>query len=356
LDGDELSFISEFLPAESLAERLANLSGEEQSWVRTSLHYPSDSVGAYMGRDMVLVHEDETLKNVLKALRKKGELPEQCDKLFVINRHGELVGILPMEKLLLCTPSTQVADCMAADVVTFMPEENAFQAAGAFERYDLVSAPVVNERHRPVGRLTVDVIMDVVRVANTEDALNSAGLKREEDLFAPIWDSARNRWLWLSCSLLTAFLAAYVIGLFEETIARYVALAALMPIVAAIGGNTGNQTTTLVVRALALEQINRGNVRHLARKELGLSLLNGAVWGSVVGLFALLVYQDIQLAMVIALAMVITLILAALFALSIPLSLQYLNRDPALGSSVLVTAFTDSIGFFIFLGLATLLL
>jgi magnesium transporter len=188
------------------------------------------------------------------------------------------------------------------------------------------------------------------------DALNAAGMAGQEDLFAPVWNSAKNRWLWLSLSLITAFIASRVIGLFEQTIEQFVALAALMPIVAAIGGNTGNQTTTLVVRGLALAQINESNRRQLVRKEMTLSLLNGLVWGAVVGLFALIFYQNWALAGVIALAMQITLLLAAALGLAVPLILQASNRDPALGSGVLVTALTDSLGFFIFLGLASLAL
>jgi magnesium transporter len=245
---------------------------------------------------------------------------------------------------------------MSQDYVSFQAEDSAAHAARAFERYNLVSSPVVNSRGRPIGRLTVDEVMDFIRDDISEDALNAAGLQGEEDLFAPVWNSARNRWLWLSLSLLTAFVASRVIGLFEDTIAHFVALAALMPIVAAIGGNTGNQTTTLVVRGLALSQINDGNRRQLISKEMKLSVLNGLVWGSVVGLFAYIFYGNFTLTLIIAAAMILTLLLAAILGLAIPLTLQSLKRDPALGSGVLVTALTDSMGFFTFLGLAALFL
>jgi len=354
LDAEDLSYLTDVLPEELLQNRLAALTGEEKAWVSQSLEYGEDSVGALMGKDMVLIKQEATLKEVLKMLRGQEELPEQSDKFFVVDRRGHLSGVLTWQSLVLNQPKQLVSEVMAREVVTFDADEEASNAARAFERYDLVSAPVVNSRGRPIGRLTVDEVIDFVRDDISEDALNSAGINSEEDLFAPVWHSARNRWLWLSLSLLTVFAASRVIGLFEATIAQFVALAALMPIVAAIGGNTGNQTTTLVVRGLALSQIDGSNVKHLVRKELILSLLNGVVWGSVVGLFAYVFYADLILSGVISLAMLLTLFLAAVLGLAIPLTLQSMKRDPALGAGVLVTALTDSLGFFIFLGLAAM--
>lgn len=356
LDAEDLSYLTDIIPEAMLQQRLDALTNEEQAWVSQSREYADDSVGALMGKDMIVVRDDQSLKAVLKDLRGLDEIPEQNDKLFVVDRRGHLVGVLPWQSLVLNAPKQLVSEVMARDVVTFEPGEKASNAARAFERYDLVSAPVVSSRGRPIGRLTVDEVIDFVRDEISEDALNSAGINSEEDLFAPVWHSARNRWLWLSLSLLTVFFASRVIGMFEETIAKFVALAALMPIVAAIGGNTGNQTTTLVVRGLALMQIDSSNIRHLIRKELTLSVLNGLVWGSVVGLFAYVFYQDINLMFIIAVAMMITLLLAAVLGLAIPLTLQSMKRDPALGSGVLVTALTDSMGFFIFLGLAAMFL
>ncbi len=356
LDVDDLACLGDWLPDDLLRSRQAELNRDDQAWVRQSMGYPDDSVGELMIRDMLTLQETLSLQQVLDNLRGRKNLPEQNDKFPVINRHGLLVGVLPWQALVLNDPEKQVSDVMAREVVKFSPDDSAAEAARAFERYNLVSAPVVNNRGRLLGRLTVESIMDFVRDDISEDALNAAGLEREEDLFAPVWNSARNRWTWLALSLLTAFLASRVIGQFEETIARFVALAALMPIVAAIGGNTGNQTTTLVVRGLALGQINASNRRQLVRKEMTMSLLNGVVWGGIVGLFTLVVYANWQLAGVIALAMQLTLLLAAILGLAIPLTLQSLNRDPALGSGVLVTALTDSLGFFIFLGLASVLI
>jgi magnesium transporter len=245
---------------------------------------------------------------------------------------------------------------MVRDFVQFNPSENAQDAAAAFERYDLVSAPVVDDDGRLVGRMTVNAVMDYIRQAQDTEMLTAGGLREDEDLFASVWKSVKNRWTWLAVNLVTAFIASRVIGAFEHSIAQLVALAALMPIIAGIGGNSGNQTITMIVRALALGQITRDSARKLFVKELGVSVLNGVIWGSVVGVFAVLIYHNWALGAVMTAAMLLNLLLAALMGVSIPLLMDKLGRDPALGSSVLITAITDSGGFFIFLGLATLFL
>ena len=219
-----------------------------------------------------------------------------------------------------------------------------------------MSAPVVDDDGRLVGRVTVNAVVDYIRASQDFDMLSAGGLREDEDLFASVWKSVKNRWLWLAVNLVTAFIASRVIGLFENSIAQLVALAALMPIVAGIGGNSGNQTITMIVRALALGQITRENFRKLFMKEIGVSVLNGFIWGTVVGLFAFLIYKNWELGVVMTAAMLLNLLLAAVMGVSIPLLMEKLGRDPALGSSVLITAITDSGGFFIFLGLATLFL
>ncbi len=356
LDADEIVFLGEFLPEPVLNDRLQELTGEDKVWLTKALQYNTDSVGAMMDQDMLLIKQNASLEQVITQLRQHKEVPPQSDKLFVTDHKGCLVGVLQWHSLVMNDPEQKVSRLMSRDFVSFQPDDTASHAARAFERYNLISSPVVNRRGRPIGRLTVDEVMDFVRDDISDDALNSAGLHGEEDLFSSVWNSARNRWSWLFLSLLTAFAASRVIGLFEETIASYVALAALMPIVAAIGGNTGNQTTTLVVRGLALSQINNNNRRQLISKEMKLSALNGLVWGTSVGLFAYIFYGNLKLTLIIALAMALTLLLAATLGLAIPLTLQSFKRDPALGSGVLVTALTDSMGFFIFLGLAALFL
>jgi magnesium transporter len=263
-----------------------------------------------------------------------------------------LIGSVGLGALLIAGPESSVAKVMDADVRRFRPYDEAHEVATAFERYDLLSAPIVDERGKLIGRVTADAVMDFIRTSSDNDVLSLAGLRKAEDLFAPAIDSARNRWPWLAVNLATAFVASRVIGAFEQTIQQLVALAALMPIVASIGGNTGNQTVALMVRGLALDQITAGSGWHLLRKELTVSLLNGAVWGTLVGAFATLVYRSIPLGVVMTGAVLLNLVIAALVGVFVPLVLHRLDRDPAQGSSVMLTFVTDSMGFLLFLGLA----
>jgi magnesium transporter len=276
-----------------------------------------------------------------------------------IHRHEVLKGALPLTRLLLNEPDARVADVMQRDVLSLQALDEASEAAQAFERYDLISAPVVDARGRLIGRLTVDEVVDVIREEGESEALSAAGLREDEDLFASIWNSAKNRWLWLGVNLGTAFFASRVIGAFEGTIERVVALAALMPIVAGIAGNSGNQTMTLFIRSLALGQVTSGNTQRLVRKELLIALANGLVWGGIAGAFTYLLYRETPhgplLGLTMTMAMVLNMLLAATVAMAVPLLLQRAGRDPALGSSVLLTFSTDSMGFLIFLGLASVL-
>jgi magnesium transporter len=245
---------------------------------------------------------------------------------------------------------------MKTDMLVLHDGEEAQEAAQAFERYDLVTAPVTNERGQLVGRVTVDAVLDFIRQRSEAERLNLGGLREEEDIFASVWASARNRWTWLAINLVTAFVASRVISVFEGTIEKLVALATLMPIVAGIGGNSGNQTITMLVRAIALGQVNPASAKKLLVKELAISLLNGLVWGGIIGGFAMLLYNSVALGIVMTAAMTLNLLVAAIFGVLVPLMMMKLGRDPAVGSSVLITAITDSGGFFIFLGLATLIL
>ena len=356
LDADDLTELAEAVPEEILTEVLQSLDARDRDWLQATMAYPEDAVGHLMSQDVLTVRENQRVEQVLLLLRGRDDLPSNTDSLFVVDSRHLLKGVLPLRALLLNDPQKQVAELMLAEPVIFHCNEDAADAARAFERYDLVSAPVVNERGKLVGRLTVDEVIDYIREESEEDALNMAGLRGDEDLFAPIWDSARNRWLWLSINLCTAFIASRAIGLFEDAITQIVALATLMPIVAGIGGNSGNQTTALVVRGLALGEITPENTWHLVFKEIGVGLLNGMVWGGTVGLFAYLLYWNLPLGLVMAAAMLLNLLLAALMGVAIPLILHRLGRDPALGSSVLLTFITDGMGFFIFLGLATVFL
>jgi len=356
MDGDDLSYIADDIPELILKQRLDSLTAEDKNWLNESLQYSEDTVGFLMSNEVVIVRQNISIAEVQTYLRNLAELPVHNDKLFVTDRRGILVGTLSLQSILLADPGDLVEKVMAVDIVRFSPEEDAMEAADAFERYDLASAPVVNERGKIVGRLTVDVIVEYIREYSSDDVINMAGVNQQEDLFAPIVDSAKNRGTWLLINLFSAFISATIIGVFEATISQIVALAALMPIVASVAGNSGNQTTALVIRGLSKNRLHGHSFLTLLRKEISISLLNGLVLGVCVGLFALLLYHRWQLSIVIAVALCMTLIVAAILGLSMPMVLQKFGRDPALGSSVLQTATTDSTAFLIFLGLASLFL
>jgi magnesium transporter len=356
LPADEIAAIADDLPQEVIDDVFESLPVEEREQLRAAMSFDEDMVGAWMDFDDVQVRSDVTLEVVLRYLRRFDELPTQTDQLFVVDRNEILLGVLPLNKLIVSDPDAHVADVMQPPVVKLLQHENVETAASAFERYDLVSAPVVDTNGKLVGRVTVDEVLDFVRQRGEEEMLAQAGLREEEDVFASVWKSFQNRWTWLAINLVTAFIASRVIGVFEGSIQRLVALAALMPIVAGIGGNSGNQTITMIVRAAALGQVTREQSRQLIRKELTVALLNGLIWGGVMGIVAVLLYHQVSLGLVMVLAMTLNLMLAAMMGVLIPMTMMKFGRDPAVGSSVMITAVTDSGGFFIFLGLATLLL
>jgi magnesium transporter len=357
LEADEIADLAPDLPAEVVQDVIRALPQEERVLLRAALSYDEGTVGALMEFDQVTVREDVTLEAATRYLRALDELPAHTDQLFVIDRGGKLRGTLPLARLIVSDLERMVGDVMVPESVKLHPEDRAEDVAQAFERYDLVSAPVVDLiTGSLVGRVTVNAVMDHIREKSDESRLAEAGLSKEEDVFAPVWNSFKNRWTWLAINLVTAFIASRVIGAFEGSIEKLVALAALMPIVAGIGGNSGNQTITMIVRALALGQIQANFLIKLLAKELGVATLNGVVWGSLLGVAAYLLYGNVALGGVLALAMLLTLLLAAAMGVSIPLIRARFGRDPAVGSSVLITACTDSGGFFIFLGLATVFL
>jgi magnesium transporter len=356
LDTDEIADLAPDLPREVMQDVFKSMSPEEREQLRAAMSYPEGTVGALMDFDMISIRDDVSVEVVLRYLRRLDEMPDHTDQLFVVGHAGELKGLLPINRLLVTDPETPVSTVMQPERVKHHPPDKAQDVASAFERYDLVSAPVVDEQGRLIGRVTVNAVMDYIREETDNDMLSAGGLLEDEDLFSSVWRSVRNRWTWLAVNLVTAFIASRVIGLFEGSISKLVALAALMPIVAGISGNSGNQTITMIVRALALGQLTAGNARKLFAKEIGVSALNGLIWGSVVGLFAFLIYHNWQLGVVMTGAMVLSLMLSAVMGVTIPLAMQKLGRDPALGSSVMITAITDSGGFFIFLGLATVFL
>lgn len=356
MDSDELAYLVEDLPTYVVHEVLQTRDEEERAQFQAAMSYEDHQVGSLMDFDVVSIRADVTCEVVLRYLRRFERLPEHTDKIFVVDENDVLQGVLPIRKLLISDPDDEVEQVMARDVVIFRPEDDAEEAAQAFERYDLITAPVVDGEKKLIGRLTIDQMVDVIREESETDMLNMAGLNDEEDLFAPVWDSVKNRWVWLAVNLVTAFIASRVIGAFENAIAQIVALAALMPIVAGIGGNSGNQTITMIVRAMANSQISTSQARLLLRKEISVALVNGLIWGSVMGMLSWFLYDSIGIGLVMVVAMTLNLLLASVLGVAIPVVLDKLNRDPALGSSVLITAVTDSGGFLIFLGLASLLL
>ena len=356
LDPEDLAFVSMSLPDDLRARVYAQLEAAERSVFEESIQYDPHSVGHYMTREWVEADERQTVGELLNHLRERGALPPQTDHVFVVDARHVLRGTIAVPTLLVQPPSAPVTGLANEEFVSFSPTDEAEAAVGAFERYDLVSAPVVDERGKLVGRLTVDAVMDIMRDASSLQALRTAGLNQDEDLFASLWDSARNRWPWLAVNLVTAFIISRVIGQFEHVIGQLAALAALMPIVASIGGNTGNQTMALVIRSLATDQVQASRGRQLVSKELTIGMVNGLTWGLLVGLFAVFMYSQVSLGLVMTGAVLLNLVVAAIAGVLIPLGLQAAGRDPAHGASVLLTFVTDGMGFFLFLGLARVFL
>lgn len=356
LDIDEQIYLVQHLPRDLTGRLLATLPPSERARVRQVMNYAHDRVGSIMEFEVITVRPEVTLATVQRYLRRLGKMPENTDKLFVTRRDMTLVGELELTTILLSPAQSTVETVMESEPVTFHPEEESEKVARTFERDNLVSAAVIDQQGKLMGRLTIDEIVDVVYEETDSDLRRMGGLSAEEDVFAPVTKAVKTRWAWLAINLCTAFIASRVIDGFEHTISQLVALASLMPIVAGIGGNTGNQTITMIVRALALQQIQPGNFSFLILREMGVALINGLVWGGIMGCVTWLLYSDPHLGAVMTLAMVLNLLVAALMGVLIPMIMVKFGRDPAVGSSVMITAITDTGGFFIFLGLATIFL
>jgi magnesium transporter len=356
LDTDDIAELLGELDEERRQAVLAKLDQADQAEVRSVLSFPEGSVGSMMDLDFLSIREDTSLEAVLRLLRRQKSLPAEINQLIVVDRSGHLRGVLSLDQLLLSDPEKPVREVMTAEPTFFYTGDAIDDAVSAFEKYDLLSAPVVNLHKQVVGRIPVDAVVDAIKARAQSESLRQVGLREEEDLFAPVMPSAKNRWPWLALNLCTAFVASRVIGAFESIIEQLVALAALMPIVASIGGNTGNQTVALVIRGLTLNQLGPTQLRKMFSKEFAIATINGALWGSVLGVATLLLYHQWPLALVIAAAVLLNLWVAAAAGVLIPLTLQRFGRDPVMGSSVLLTAMTDSMGFFIFLALAAVFL
>jgi magnesium transporter len=357
MDLDDLADLVQDLPDTITWEVINSLDKQHLKRLEAVLSYPEDTAGGLMNTDTVTIRAEVTLDVVMRYVRRiKEKLPEQTDSLMVVNRDDKYLGVLPLTKLLTGEPTDIVAEVMSLDVNAIPATWSEREVAMLFEQHDLLSAPVVDEDGKLLGRITVDDVVDVIREEGEHHFMGQAGLSAEEDMFAPVTVSARRRALWLGVNLITAFLASWVIGLFEATIEKVVALAVLMPIVASMGGIAGSQTLTLAIRGLALGQLSKKNARLLMTKELAVGLLNGVIWAAVVALVAGFWFNSTDIALLIATALTINLVFAALTGAGLPLLLDRMGIDPALAGGVLLTTVTDVVGFLAFLGLATLFL
>ncbi len=356
LETDDLADFLNDLPDVVIHEVLQSMDEQDRQRLESVLSYSEDTAGGLMNTDTITVRPDVTLDVVLRYLRLRGALPEMTDALFVVDRNDHYMGMLPLIALLTQSPALTVAEVMTSGVAPIAAEMSASDVASTFEHHDLVSAPVVDDQQKLLGRITIDDVVDVIRDEGEHSLLSMTGLDEEEDMFAPVAVSARHRAVWLGINLMTAFLASWVIGLYQSTIQQVVALAVLMPIVASMGGIAGSQTLTLVIRGIAVGKIGDSNARKLLFKELAVGLLNGLLWAVVVAVITVLWFDNYRIAGVIAIAIVINLLVAALAGAVIPMLMRKLGADPALGGSVLLTTVTDVVGFMAFLGLASFLL
>lgn len=356
MEVDDLADILEDIPERVTNQVLLSLDQQNRQRLEAVLSYPEDSAGGLMNVDTVTVRPDVELDVVLRYLRLRGELPENTDSLFVVNRYNEYMGTLSVADLLTHDIETAVAEIMASDATSIQADMHENSVAKLFEERDLVSAAVVDENNKLIGRITIDDVVDVIRDQADHNIMSLAGLDEEEDVFGPIVPAARRRALWLLVNLGTAILASWVINRFQVTLDKIVALAVLMPIVASMGGNAGSQTLTLMVRGLALGQVESSNARWLLGKEIAVSLINGFVLASLTSLITYLWFQDLQIAMIIGIALIINMFIAAVSGVLIPLYLKKRGTDPALAGNIVLTTVTDVFGFMVFLGLATLLL
>ncbi len=356
LDTDDLADLLSDLPGAVIHEVLRAMDLQNRHRLEAVLSYPEDTAGGLMNLDPVTVRADVSLDVVLRYLRLRGTIPDLTDSLMVVNRYDKYLGLLPLTTLLTNDPDMTVAEVMDREIEGIRADLPDVGVAKIFQDRDLISAPVVDESGRLLGRITIDDVVDVIRDEADHSLMSMAGLDEEDDIFAPVLPSATRRALWLGINLVTAFLASWVIGLFQGTLEKVVALAVLMPIVASMGGIAGSQTLTLVIRGLALGKIGKSNSRWLMFKELAVGSLNGLLWALVVAVIAMAWFQSTNIGLIIGAALIVNLVCAALAGFSIPMILQRFGIDPALAGTVLLTTITDVVGFMAFLGLGTLFL
>jgi magnesium transporter len=355
LDTDDVVDLLQQLPEHVSNDVLRGMNSENRSRLEAVLCYPEDSAGGLMNTDTVTVRADVTIDVVLRYLRRHRSLPEMTDNLLVINRSQEFIGILPINKLLVSDLNQTVREVMTTDTQIIHASIDEEDVAKIFERHDLVSAPVIDNHGKLIGRITIDDVVDVIRDTADHSMMSMAGLDEEEDTFAPAFKTGRRRAIWLGINLVTAFIASAVIGLFSDTIERLVALAVLMPIVASMGGIAGSQVLTLVIRGQALGHISSSNIGWLLNRELAVGFFNGLLWAAVIAGITLFWFDDALLAGIIAAAIIINLVVAVLSGAALPIILKRKRIDPALAGGVILTTITDVVGFFSFLGLASIL-
>lgn len=355
LDVDDIADLLQSLPETLIVETLSGMDRQQRERVEAVLAYDEDTAGGMMDTQALTTRANVSVDVVLRYLRMQDDLLPLTDSLFIINQFGNYLGVLPISKLLTSQP-----DQMVSEIIEESPAIDANMAssevAQLFEDRNYISAPVVDEKGKLLGRITIDDVVDVIRDESEQSMMNMAGLDKEEDLFAPVLSSVRRRALWLGTNLLTAFLAAWVISKFSRTIEEAVALAVLMGIVPSMGGIAGSQTLTLVIRSLALGQISKSNTGSLITNEMLLGLINGVIWALIVFAISALAFNDTSIGIVIGIAMLLNLLIAPLVGVTLPIALRKMGIDPALAGSVLLTTATDVVGYAAVLGLATLLL
>ncbi len=356
LESDDFVDLLHVIPEPLYSEVMASIDVQERNRLASALSYDDDTAGGLMSLDVLTIQATQSLDDVLQDLRKRGSMPKATDNLFVVDQLDIFQGILPLSVLLTRDPLAMVSASMDSGIDGIPYQMSAEEVALLFEHRDILSAPVVAENGRLLGRITVDDIVDVIRDQADHSFMSMAGLDEEQDMFSPVMISAKRRAVWLGINLLTAFMASWVIDLFEATLEQIVALAVLMPIVASMGGIAGSQTLTLVIRGLALRQISGINAIQLFKKELSVGIVNGVLWSLVVASIGGIWFHSAGIGLILGGAIIINLICAAFAGASIPLILQKMNIDPALAGGVLLTTVTDVVGFMAFLGLATLFL
>ena len=350
---DKVDILQE-LPESVIEEVLLSMDSQDRQRVEDVLSFDEDSAGGLMNTDVVTVRPDITIDVVLRYIRRYRELPPMTDNLWVVNRRDEFIGQAPISKILISDSNTTVREIMETEIEPFIVSTHKDEVAQRFERLDLVSAPVVNENGKLLGRITIDDVVDVIRASADHSLMSQVGLDEDEDIFAPLLRTVRRRSIWLGINLLTAFLASAVIGMFEATLEQVVALAILMPVVASMGGIAGTQALTIVIRGMALGRVGSANIRALVSREVFIGLANGLFWSVVVALAAYAWFGDLTLGYVIAIAIIVNLFIAALVGTMLPGYLKSMQIDPALAGGVVLTTVTDVVGFFCFLGIATL--